>query len=292
MKEIEINTLLLSGGGTKVAASVGALEKAYKSDLFCFDLNHIVCLSAGTLLGLCLMLGYSFDEIKQELLTVNISNLTNIQLGNFFKDWGVESGVRIIKWVESLIIKKGSSPRITFGELFKIFPVKYTIIVYNLSKVKYEFFNYLNTPDVHVIDAISYSMNIPLFFTKKTFKGDVMIDGGVLSNCPYDIFNTNISNVCCENDLKKLLAINIACDDYFFDNEEIDSLMTYIFRIYIIMSIKLDKKNIDHPYVINILNYKLRFYDFDSSDTDTILDLIKYGENSYETFEKNLKLSN
>ena len=107
MKEVEINTLLLSGGGTKVAASVGALEKAYKSDLFFFDLSHIVCISAGTLFGLTLIIGYSFDEIKQELLTVNVPNLINIQLGNFFKDWGVESGARFIKWIESLIIKKG-----------------------------------------------------------------------------------------------------------------------------------------------------------------------------------------
>ena len=289
MREIEINTLLLSGGGAKVTASVAALEKAYNSPLFFFNLEHICGISAGAFLGLCLVINYSFDEIKAELLNVDVRKLVNIQFSNFLNDWGIESGKILIKWIESLLIKKGISPKITFKELFNLFPVRYTVIAYNINKIDYEFFNHLKSPELSVIDAIRYSINIPMFFTKQLYNGDLIVDAGVINNFPCELFSQDLENVCKKNDLENLLGIQILKHEDYLKDKQIKSLQDYLYRIIEIIQLKLDVKDVEHKYIINIENLNLSSVNFDISDK-IIYDLLEYGERCYEEFEKNLIL--
>lgn len=289
MKEKEINTLLLSGGGTKVTASVAALEKAYNSPLFFFNLEHICGVSAGAFFGLCLVINYSFEEMKTEILNVDIRKLVNLHFSNFLNDWGIESGKILIKWIESFLIKKGVSPKITFRELFNLFPVRYTVLAYNINKIDYEFFNHLKTPELPVIDAIRYSINIPMFFTKQLYNGDLIVDCGVINNFPCYLFSQDIENVCKKNDLENLLGIHIFSNQNYLKNKEINSLQGYLYRIISIICIKLDTF-INHKYIINIENKdNISSTDFDINDK-MIYDLLEYGYRCYEEFEKNLIL--
>lgn len=290
-KEKEINTLLLSGGGIKVAASLAALERAYNSDLFFFNLDHICGVSAGSFLALSVILNYSFAEIKEELLNLNYKNLVNIQFSNLLTEWGVENGQKIIKWIECLIIKKGISPKITFKELFDIYPVKYTILAFNLKKMDYEYFNYLNNPDMPITEAIRYSMNIPCFFTKQKYKDDLIVDAGLMSNFPCEIFSKNIKNVSKENDINNLLGIYLLKNEDYVDEVEVKTFVDYFLRIFDIISIKIDKSELtdkhSHPYIIHIYNIKFSSVNFEIN-SDTIKSLFLKGEESYYKFEEEL----
>lgn len=293
MNRKEINTLLLSGGGIKVAASLAAFEKAYNSDLFSFNLNHICGVSAGSFLGLIIVLKYSFDEIKEELLNLKYKNLVNLQFSNFLTEWGVETGQKIIKWLECLLIKKGVSPKITFKELFDLHPIKYTVIAFNLNKIDYEYFNYLNNPDMPITEAIRYSMNIPCFFTKQIYKNDLIVDAGLVSNFPCEIFSKNIENVSKETDIDNLLGIYLLRNkDYINDIPEIKTFIDYFMRILDIVSIKMDKselteKHLSHRYIIHIYNIRISPVNFEIT-SDIIKSLFIKGQESYDVFEKEL----
>lgn len=296
MKEKEINTLLLSGGGIKVAASLAALERAYNSDLFFFNLEHVCGISAGSFLGLSILLNYTFDEIKEELMSLNYKNLVNLQFSNFLTEWGVENGQKIIKWIECLLIKKGVSPKITFKELFDIFPIRYTIIAFNLNKIEYEYFNHLNNPDMPITEAIRYSMNIPCFFTKQKYKNNLIVDAGLVSNFPCEIFSKNIENVSKEKDIDNLLGIYLLKnDDYVNEITEINTFIEYFMRILDIVSIKMDKselteKHLSHPHIIHIYNIKMSAVNFEINP-EVIKALFLKGEEAYDDFEKNTSSS-
>jgi NTE family protein len=293
MKEKEINTLLISGGGPKVAASVKALECAYNSPYFFFNLEHIACISAGTFLGLFIVLNFTFEEMITEVINLNGNELINLNFSNFFNDWGIENGKILMKWIECLLIKKGISPNITFIELFKIYPVKYTVIAYNLNKIKYEFFNYLITPNIKITEAIRFSINIPFFFTKQKYNNDYIIDAGLENNFPCDLFCQDVENFCCKTDIEDLLGIHIFKDsNYISKNTEINSFGDYISQIISIISKKMDENEITEnykkqKYIIKIKNLSINSVNFDLSKEE-VKKLLDYGEKSWKIFETEL----
>lgn len=293
MKQKEINTLLLSGGGAKVTASITALEKAYNSSLFFFNLHHIAAISAGTLLGLLVILNYTFDEIKQEILNMDTKNLINSKISNFIKEWGIETGQNVIKWIECMIIKKGISPKVTFKELFDLFPIKFTILAYNISSVEYEYYNYLTTPNMIITEAIRYSINIPCFFTKQKKNGDFIIDLGLINNFPCDLFCQEIENVSSKHDIDNLLGIHIKKNkEYIKKNIEINNFIEYFSRIMDILNVKLNESeltehHLNHKYTIEICNLNLNATNF-NIDKNKIIELFEYGKKSYDIFEAKL----
>ena len=291
MKEKEIKTLLISGGGPKVAASLKALDCAYNSPYFFFNIDHIAAISAGTYLGLLIILNYTFQEIIEEVINLNANNLVNLNFTNFLENWGIENGKILIKWMECLLIKKGVSPNITFLELFRLYPVKYTIIAYNLSKKRYEFFNHLTFPNLKVTEAIRYSINIPFFFTKQTFKNDYIIDAGLENNFPCDLFCKDIENVCSKTDIENLLGIHILKDEEY-KSTEINTFIDYLTEVINMISMRIDKNEITEiykkqKYIIKIKNLSVNALNFNLSK-DEIKELLNYGEKSWKIFEMDL----
>jgi predicted acylesterase/phospholipase RssA len=65
----------------------------------------------------------------------------------------------------------------------------------NLNKYCYKKFNYIDTPDVKVLDAIRMSISIPFVFTSNSFEGDLHVDGGLIDNYPSGLFKDNLDNV-------------------------------------------------------------------------------------------------
>jgi NTE family protein len=60
----------------------------------------------------------------------------------------------------------------------------------NLSTHFSEVFSHEHIPRMCVADAVRISMSIPLFFAaKRSFRGDVYVDGGILVNYPIKLFD-------------------------------------------------------------------------------------------------------
>lgn len=238
-----IKTLLFSGGGIRCISYYGALNALLHSDDFELDINNIYGVSAGSIIGLCLLLDYSFDEFMNEIIEKDFNELKDIRFVNFLYNWGMDSGNKIVSWLEILLIKKGYSPKITFIELYKKNGIKFTVLGGNLNKYKFEIFNYINSPNICVLDAIRMSISIPFIFTIKKYKNDTIVDGGIISNYPLEKF------ICKDprfpEELDTLLGfkiINWGEKKSHVVDEKILSMESYIYHVISCYIIQKDKK--------------------------------------------------
>ena len=97
----------------------------------------------------------------------------------------------------------------------------------NLSKYKMKKFNYIDTPNVKVIDAIRMSISIPFVFTATVFENDTFVDGGLIENYPITGFKEEIK-------MGRVLGVKLInhgeLDSHIID-EKIDDIESYIMNI-------------------------------------------------------------
>ena len=131
---------------------------------------------------------------------------------------------------------KGYSPDLTFEQLYQAKtegkPVKLLYIAgSNLTDQKAEIFCYENYPKMRLLDAVRITISIPVYFEASFMQPDghliekkdadsttkVMVDGGILNNYPFFVFDTlvtldndNHSSYKCN---RKTLGIKLETDD-------------------------------------------------------------------------------
>lgn len=205
------NTLILSGGGMRCLSFIGAykalLEKNEKN--IDFNINEVCGVSGGAIFGLMIAIGMTVDKMQEIVIDTDFSKLKNIRIKNLFTNFGLDSGRRIIEWLRNILKNNGISPDITFIELSVLYNIKrLNILATNLSTFSITEFNYENTPNVKVIDAIRMSINIPIIFTKVIYNGDYHVDGAVIDNFPLDKYkNARISETSDASDIPVQNAI-------------------------------------------------------------------------------------
>jgi predicted acylesterase/phospholipase RssA len=57
----------------------------------------------------------------------------------------------------------------------------------NIDDSKLEYFNYILTPHVKVLDAVRASSNLPFLFPSYSINNKNYFDGGICNNCPVDL---------------------------------------------------------------------------------------------------------
>jgi predicted acylesterase/phospholipase RssA len=195
---IEVKTLCISGGGIKGLSYCGVFEKLQELHMnkeIILNIQKLCCVSVGCIFGLIYILGYNIDEIKEELLDKNFSELKDIRIKNFFTGYGLDSGKNIVSWIETLMIKKGFSKNITFKEVYDKTGVDFQVVATNLETYKYTMFNWKSDPKMKVTKGIRLSISIPFIFTAERYNGQVYVDGGVLNNYPIEHVMDDIETV-------------------------------------------------------------------------------------------------
>lgn len=280
----EINILLLSGAGSKCIAYIGVLKKLKElSDekKIKLDIKEICSVSAGSIIGLLYILGYSIDELKDELLLKNLEQLKDIKYTNFFSYFGIDSCKNIISWIEYLIKKKIETSNITFKELYDKYKIHYKVLATNLHKYNYTIFDYINTPDYAVIKAIRLSISIPFYFHAIKYKNEYHVDGAIIDNYPIKLYKSKLINVL------GIKSINYGeLRNHKVDNK-INSLDTFIYNIiYCIIVQKEKETSINEEYqkhTIYIYTNNKRAIDFSISLEDK-LNMIDIGYSKCEEF--------
>ncbi len=190
-----INTLVLSGGGMKGVAYCGVFKKLQeiqtsKEPPVNLDIKRIISVSIGTIFGLVYVLGYGHEEITYEVLHKNFSHFKDIKFANLLSKYGLDTGMNIIKWIETLLVKKGIDKDITFAGLYALKPIQYQVLATNLNKNVLHYFDYKSTPELKVTTAIRYSIGIPVIFTAESYCGDIYVDGGLVNNYPINLLDS------------------------------------------------------------------------------------------------------
>ena len=239
----EYNILLASGGGSRGVAYVGVFKKLEElinerkileqmedfKESECeipFINIHTVCsVSVGSIFSLIYLIGFSYIEMLEEVLKTNFDQFKNIRIMNFGTKFGLDSGDKFISWLKELMKRKDFDPEITLLDFYEKTNVDFQIMATNLNKYCYKKFNYSDTPNVKVLDAIRMSISIPFVFTCVEYEGDIFVDGGLIENYPIDLFKNNLDNV-----LGFKLINHGELETHTVDNP-IDDIESYIYHI-------------------------------------------------------------
>jgi NTE family protein len=191
--------LVFEGGGVKGIAYLGAMEELRKKGVLP-EIKRVGGTSAGAINALLVGLNYGAEETRDVLWKLNFNNFLDDSWGiirdsrRLLTRFGWYKGRFFRQWIGSLIGVKTGNSESTFADLEVLKEKKGFKSLYfigtNLSTRFSEIFSNEHTPRMCVADAIRISMSIPLFFTaKRSPRGDVYVDGGLLNNYPVKLFD-------------------------------------------------------------------------------------------------------
>lgn len=182
--------IVLSGGGIRALAHLGALEILEKKGLL-KAVKEYVGVSAGAFVGFSLVIGYTILELKLLCSAFDFSLLRNLDPEaalEFPTSFGFDNGENLMKLLQSLLRIKKLSPSLTFGEWKALHPEGpflrcFATDLYTTSPRE---FSSEKTPTVTLLDALRATMSLPAYFTpvKDPITGNLLVDGGILHNFP------------------------------------------------------------------------------------------------------------
>lgn len=300
----KLNTLLLGGGGIKGLSYLGVFkyieelqrkiqtksnkknestsesttEESITSKLATLeeiDIKKIIGVSVGSIYAMFYIMGYTSEQLLEEVMLKNFNDIIDVSLSNFFKNYGLDSGDFVISWVETLMIKAGYKIDITFGELYERTQIYFDILAVDLTKNDIKYFNYKTEPDMKITTAIRLSISIPFVYSLKYYKEVPYIDYGLIHSCPIDLYeeDDNIIAIFLKSKNSKHQII-----------KKIDSLQSYINNVfsYILSTIKDIN---DYKKVITV-ELDISSMKFDLDDIKKI-EIINAGYNSTKRFFEN-----
>jgi NTE family protein len=216
-KKFSYHNLVMEGGGARGFAYTGALEILDSLGIL-KNIERVGGTSAGAIQATMLAVGYSAAEMVKltEDLPLKQFNDGTIAggLSRVQKKFGFYKGEKVSQWIEQMIKTKTGNADITFSDLHKLKMQKgYMDLYITGTDVTYRclrIFSYENYPSMRIRDALRISVSIPLYF-EPVYINDtgrlvssydpgshLMIDGGLLSNYPINMFDsTRYFN--CEN---------------------------------------------------------------------------------------------
>jgi NTE family protein len=195
----DFRNLVFEGGGVKGIAYLGALEVLDDKEILP-AIGRIGGTSAGAINAILLGLGFSRKETKDILWSLDFNEFMDDSWGvvrdteRLIERFGWYKGDYFRNWIGKLIREKTGNSESTFADIESLKEKRGFKSLYfmgtNLSTAFSEIFSAEHTPRMCVADAVRISMSIPLFFTaKRSARGDVYVDGGVLDNYPIKLFD-------------------------------------------------------------------------------------------------------
>ena len=210
----QYTNLVLEGGGLKGLAYTGAIE-VLDSMGITQNIENVAGTSSGSMNALLIALGYSGNEIKHINLETNFGRYNQVGvpmisgIARLRKSYGYYKTDRFVEDLGKLITAKGYSVNLTFDELYQAkMDGKNVKLLYitgtNLTDQRVEIFSHKTYPSMRILDAVRISISIPFYFEAVFMQPDgslidkkkadsstkVMVDGGVLDNYPFYIFDT------------------------------------------------------------------------------------------------------
>jgi NTE family protein len=191
--------LIFEGGGVKGIAYAGALEILEEKEIIP-GIQRIGGTSAGAINAILIGLGFSAAETRDLLWSLDFNAFMDDSWGvirdtdRLINEFGWYKGDFFRGWIAKLIREKTGNTETTFADIEAMKARRGFKSLYfmgtNLSTSFSEVFSAEHTPRACVADAVRISMSIPLFFAaKRSMRGDVYVDGGVLDNYPIKLFD-------------------------------------------------------------------------------------------------------
>jgi len=184
---MNIDTLFLSGCGTKGTTFIGAFRALIEKNIIDFkQICRYVCCSGSSIIGVLLCCGYNLNFICNLSNKLDYSKLLNLDdLDDIFSNKGLFSNNNIGKLIDNIIQKKYKKNDTTLKQFYDLTKIHFVCKVYNLSDKCNEYFSYENHPNMKVSTLVQMTTCIPLFFKPIKYNDKYYIDGGVLCIMPF-----------------------------------------------------------------------------------------------------------
>jgi len=180
-----LKNIIFSGGGLKGWAYIGTIHALNELINISF-IESISGVSIGSVFGLFYLLKIPYGILLETIMNLNFKDMIDIDIDNILVNQSILDGIKfacIIKEIMSLKI----DPGITFIELYRYSSILFTVNALNINDSKVEYFNYINTPNIKVIDAIVASSSLPFLFPPYKINDKYYYDGGLCNNCPVNL---------------------------------------------------------------------------------------------------------
>ena len=252
----EKTKLVLSGGGVKGIAHVGALYALDKLDIL-NNITEFAGTSVGSLVLALYVIGYKSLEMYEFIKAFNFNELKNMDINNIYL-YGLDTGTKLEYVIKRLITNKKFNDNITLQELYNITKknIIFTTVCVNNMNICYV--SHEKYPTLELVKAIMMSLSIPLIFCPIKYENDMYVDGGCLNNFPINLFKNNLDN-----------TIGVLIID---SNEriEINDFETYMFRVLKCVARGLATGGIHSNYEKHTVEINIEFInsiDFDIDDS-------------------------
>jgi predicted acylesterase/phospholipase RssA len=212
--------LVIGSGGMAIYSFLGSIS------VIDFDtIDEVSCASAGSILGLLICIGKTIEEIKNICFSIDLKELTSINIKSFITKYGFISHEPIKK-----VLRKFCGGDPTFKQLSK----KLYVTSFCVNKSETEYFSVDTFPDMSVIDAVCMSISVPFLFESVVYNSFTYIDGGIHESLPMMAF--------IHKDPKDVLIIKLEQDKRHVP--EIKTIKSFVDSIVQLM-------------MINRINYKI-----------------------------------
>jgi predicted acylesterase/phospholipase RssA len=219
-----IKHLVLCGGGPIGLLEYGALKHLTTNNII--DISNIESIyssSVGSIIGFIYVLNFDWLWIYDFLIKRPWEKLVNFSYGaylNVFYDKGIVNKKVIINALKPLFLAKEIPLTITLLEFYNLTAIEFNIYTCNLTSFKKEKLNYINTPNLELIDALYMSISIPVLFVPLYINNCYYLDGSIFINCP--INECILDKKCCYDEIlcftnDKRQPIDL-CNNFYNEN--------------------------------------------------------------------------
>jgi NTE family protein len=202
--------LVLEGGGVKGIGLVGAIEQISKAG---YSPCRVAGTSAGAIVGALVAAGMTPIDLVSTMRRLDYAKfrdesfLDKLGIGgktlSLIFEQGIYEGKYLHGWLTNELEKLGVR---TFADLkitdswakhlpperrYKLVVVASDITGGRLARLPWDYRRYGLEPDEQpVADAVRASMSIPFFYEPIKMGGQILVDGGMLSNFPISLFDS------------------------------------------------------------------------------------------------------
>lgn len=249
---IKRTNLVLSGGGVKGIAHLGALKALEELGLL-QHINTYAGTSIGALIASLIAIGYSSDELYKFISLMDMSKMKELVFSNLLKLFGLDDGKRMHIIIYKLFEAKNINPNITFIQLYEKIGKTLIITASCLNDKRAYYFSHTTDPDMEVLLALRMSISIPIYFAPVKYKGKMFVDGGCIDNFPIQLFNH------CLNDTIAIYLTDIK--DYSENITNIEDLLLNIVQC-LLEGVTINSLKGYDKYAIKISLGKISMIDF------------------------------
>jgi NTE family protein len=244
--------------------------------------------SAGSLMAMCLCIGYTLKELEEFSLKFDFTNIREYDsVPGWLLHFGIDTGERLHKLVEACLHVKGLSSECTFKDCYDKFGTTLRVVATDLNDAKAVHYSPKDTPNYRIADAVRASMSFPYYFQPHIcpVSGHYLIDGGVISN--YPLF------VLPEEEHSRTLSLLISGGvDTTIDlmDAEIEEVIIRPIRMVLAAKQELEMKFYDAQSIqIKLTKFNILEFSFNEETKNSIIEIGKKAVINYFKSKSKLK---